>query len=68
MGCEYCQEYKHLDYFNGEDKKRNCVEITMAIVDGYLSYEVITSEFSRSNSIRLNYCPMCGQKLKENNE
>ena len=61
--CEYCKKYDSILYFNGEDNSNNFGEITIAVVDGKLSYEFRTDDFYKDGNVPINYCPMCGKKI-----
>lgn len=62
--CEYCKKYDNLEYFNGDDANDNFGEITIAVVDGKLSYEFRTDNFYKDGNIPINYCPMCGESVR----
>ena len=60
--CEYCKDTESI-YWNPNDRESFIREI-------YIEQDetmTVTSNYSSSNSInlQLNYCPMCGKKLKQ---
>lgn len=54
MNCEYCQEDKD-GYVRGLDKQgryyiHNC--------------ELILKRYGQKNNVKINFCPVCGRRLK----
>ena len=60
--CEYCKRDKAKAMLN---KYRITVEIGYLCGDTSLEIEYDGAYESESASIDINYCPMCGRKLKE---
>jgi hypothetical protein len=63
--CDYCENTESL-YWNPNDRESFIREI-------YIEQDetmTVTSNYDYSNSINLpiNYCPMCGKKLKQISE
>lgn len=64
MNCEYCEGAKPLFIGNGWDDRNT--DYGAAIVRNRLSvcgYDIHGSE-SNGNSVRINFCPMCGRKME----
>lgn len=62
MICEYCTNEKDIDY-----KDENDTKMWLFINGNNLCAEVDTYGFSASIFAKINYCPICGKALKEEN-
>ena len=75
-GCDYCQNYKNIIYFNDLDDKGRGVELTMGVSEDGWYFEPNTHSDKKDkwivtdnphakniNETPLNYCPVCGIKF-----
>jgi len=53
--CEVCKQGKPL---KDEDRNHICI-------DGKMLYVYIDKEFGHMQQYEINYCPICGEKLKQ---
>jgi hypothetical protein len=55
--CEYCSGEKHIiNIEHAYEFEEICIE----------NGSLITGSYYGGNSIKINYCPMCGSKLSDN--
>lgn len=60
--CEYCENEKSISFFQNDAEMTIC-EIEES--DGSFTWGI---DADGHQSIEINYCPMCGRKLKEENK
>ena len=74
-GCEYCQNYKNILYYNNIDDDNKGAEITLGVSKDGWYLEINTSSDKKVSErmtdvpygsypdTPLNYCPVCGMKF-----
>ena len=68
MGCEYCEKQRdnkpiHYEEWGSDNLRNNYLSVE--VWDWGLEVEVRIAYGTTGESIEINYCPMCGRKLKE---
>ena len=70
MECEYCnRQHKMIartsSVVNRLEDNESCAEVELNIEDDYINLNLQNANSSLYQTIDINFCPMCGRKLKE---
>lgn len=70
MECEYCNRphkmiARTMSIINRLEENESCAEVELHIEDDYINLNLQNVNSSLCQTIDINFCPMCGRKLKE---
>lgn len=73
MGCEYCNRPHKLitrtrSVVDRLTENESCAEVELSIDDDYINLILENANTSLCQTIDINFCPMCGRKLKEESD